>query len=101
MDFDIDDNSDIASTQPGIGKFEVKGVAADLTSQGFDREGNLTLTFTISRNHKWRAAPITDIRGRAFELDIRTQGSRVFLAPGALDLARERVREALGGDDDG
>jgi hypothetical protein len=82
-----------------IGEFRVEGVKADLTNQGFDKDGNLTLTFTVDRKDKWRAAPITDIRARAFELDIKTCGTRVFLAPGGLELARQRVVEALGADD--
>lgn len=78
-----------------VGKFEVTGIAADLTNQTLDKEGNLVLTFTVQKGSKWKAAPITDIRARGFELDIRTQGSRVFLATDALEVARQRVKDAL------
>ena len=84
-----------------IGKFEVEGIGADLTNQTLDKDGNLVLTFTVQRGSKWRAAPITDIRGRAFELDIRTQGSRVFLDTDGLELARERVKRALEENEEG
>ncbi len=78
--------------------WEVEDVKADLTGQGFDKDGNLTLTFTVDRNDKWRAAPITDIRARAFELTIRACGKRIHLAPGGLELARQRVQEAMDED---
>lgn len=86
-------------SENGIGGWGVEGIKADLTNSTFDKDGNLTLTFTIDRGSKWEIAPITDIRGRAFELDVRTQGKRVFLAPGALEAARLRRLEAEGADD--
>jgi hypothetical protein len=73
---------------------------ADLTGTGLDREGNLTLTFTVAPESKYELLPISDIRGRAFELSIRTQSKRVFAGKDGLEEARNRRIAAEGGGED-
>lgn len=74
--------------------------AADLTNSGFDREGNLTLTFTVHPGSKYDLIPVTDIKGRAFTLTIKTASSRVFAGRKGMEEARRKVRQAVGADDD-
>lgn len=69
---------------------------ADLTKSGLDGDGNLTLTFTVHPAAKYDLMPITDIKGRAFKLELSTASSRVFAGPEGLAAARERVAKAKG-----
>jgi hypothetical protein len=64
---------------------------ADLTNSSFDRDGNLTLTFTIHPESKYDLMPITDIKGRAFRLRLSTASRRVFAGQSGLEEARRRV----------
>ena len=68
--------------------------SADLTNSSFDREGNLTLTFTVHPGSKYDLLPITDIKGRAFELQVSTASHRVFAGRAGLEEAKARVRRA-------
>lgn len=68
--------------------------SADLTNSGFDREGNLTLTFTIHPTSKYDLMPITDIKGRAFNLKVDVASHRVFAGRAGLEEARARVQRA-------
>lgn len=69
---------------------------ADLTKSGLDGDGNLTLTFTVHPASKYDLMPITDIKGRAFKMEIATASSRVFAGPEGLAEARARVARAKG-----
>jgi hypothetical protein len=74
---------------------------ADLTNSTFDREGNLTLTFTVHPESKYDLLPITDIKGRAFNVEVSTASERVFAGREGLEEARKRVRAAAKEAEDG
>ena len=78
----------------GTGGWEASG-SADLTNASIDREGNLTLTFTIHPGAKYDMLPITDIKGRAFELKVSTASRRVFAGRAGLEEAKARVARAV------
>lgn len=63
---------------------------AELSSCGLDKDGNLTLTFTVDSNDKYSILPISDIRGRAFQISISTASKRVFAGKDGIEAARQR-----------
>lgn len=71
----------------------------DLTSFGLTSDGKLTLTFVVNLEDKPTMWPITDVRGKAFHVDVRCDSERVFLstdlaprASGAHDEAKAKIR---------
>jgi hypothetical protein len=78
-----------------MNSWEAEG-QGDLTNSSIDREGNLTLTFTIHPESKYALMPITDIKGRAFTVRVSTASKRVFAGPAGLEEARKRVDRSHG-----
>ena len=50
-----------------------------LTTSKFDRNGNLQLIFTVDPTDKYKAIPLTDIRGRNFTVSVYADRGRTPL----------------------
>ena len=64
---------------------------ADLTNSGFDKEGNLTLTFTFHPGAKYDVMPATDVRGKSFHVSVRSNSERIAVGKSGIEEARARV----------
>lgn len=74
--------------------WERKGIKAEMSKVGFDKNGDLTITFTVpDKKSKYDVLPITDIKGRMFELDIRCLSTRVFAGEEGLAEIKERNQQ--------
>lgn len=69
---------------------------AHLHSTKFDRNGNLQLIFTVDPTDKYKAIPLTDIRGRNFTVSVYADRGRTPLVQrGTLGVyaAQMKVKE--------